>query len=56
MPRAVRMRNTLAFEWFRVMRPLGAFVLVFLEARVKSTCISHNSFCIFSMKQCTIKQ
>ena len=26
------------------MRPLGAFVLVFLQAQIKSTCISHNSF------------
>ena len=34
------------------MRQFGAFVLVFLEAQIKSTCISHNSFCIFSMKQC----
>ena len=37
------------------MRPLGAFVLVFLEAHLNSTCISHNSLLIFSMKQC-IKQ
>ena len=29
------------------MRPLGAFVLVFLEAQIKSTCISHNSLFIF---------
>ena len=30
------------------MQPLGAFVLVFLQAQIKSTCISHNSFlCIF---------
>ena len=58
------MRNTLfakgeraqALEWFRVMRPLGAFVLVFLEAQIKSTCISHNSLCIFPIQQCIIKQ
>ena len=45
-----------ALEWFRVMRPLGAFVLVFLEAQIKSTCISHNSLCIFPIQQCIIKQ
>ena len=44
--------NAPALEWFRVLRPLGAFVLVFLEARIKSTCISNNSFCLFSIKQC----
>ena len=38
------------------MRSLGAFVLVFLQAQIKSTCISHNGFCILSMRQCTIKQ
>ena len=38
------------------MRPLGAFVLVFLEVQIKSTCISHNSFWIFSMKQCIMRQ
>ena len=57
--RAVRMRYTQrarALEWFRVMRPIGAFVLVFLEAQINSTCISHNSFCIFSVRQCIIKQ
>ena len=38
-------------EWFRVMRPLGAFVLVLLEAQIKSsTLISHDSFCMFSIK------
>ena len=47
--------NARALEWFRVMRPLGAFVLVFLQAQIKSTCISLNTFCIFSMKQCTMK-
>ena len=36
-----------ALEWFRVMRPLGAFVLVCLEAQIKSTSISRNSFCVF---------
>ena len=45
-----------ALEWFRVMWPLGAFVLVFLEAQIKSTCISHNSFCIFPIQQCIITQ
>ena len=33
-----------------MMRPLGAFVLVFLEAQIKSTCISRNSFCILVHK------
>ena len=32
------------YEWFRVMRPLNAFVFVFLQAQIKSACISHNSF------------
>ena len=27
---------------FRVVRPLGAFVLLFLEAQIKSTCISQK--------------
>ena len=30
--------------------------LVFLEAQIKFACISHNSFCTFSVKQCIIKQ
>ena len=34
---------------------LCAFVLVLLEAKMKSTCISQNSLCIFSIKQCIIK-
>ena len=41
---------------FRVMRSFGVSVLVFLEAQKKSTCISHNSFCLFYIKQCIIKQ
>ena len=50
------MRNTrLAKAWFRVMRPLGAFVLVFLEAQIKSACISRNTFCEFSINQWVIK-
>ena len=32
-------------EWLQL---LGVFVLVFIEAQIKSTCISHNGFCIFS--------
>ena len=54
------MRNTLFAKeckhLFRVMQPIGAFVLVFLEAQIKYTCISHNKFCIFPIKQCIIKQ
>ena len=38
------------------MRTLGAFVLVFLEAQIKYTCILHNKLCIFPIKQCIIKQ
>ena len=34
-----------ALEWFREMGPL-----VFLEAQIKSTCISHNSFCILNQR------
>ena len=37
-------------------RPLGEFVLVVLQAKIKSNCISHDSFCIFSIKKCIIKQ
>ena len=43
-------------KWFRVaVRLLGAFILVFLQAQIKSTYISHNSCCIYSLKQCIIK-
>ena len=38
------------------MQPIGAFVLVFLEAQIKYTCISLNKHCIFPIKQCIIKQ
>ena len=38
------------------MQPLGAFVLILLEVQIISTCISHNIFCIFFIKQCLIKQ
>ena len=30
-----------------VMRPLGAFVLAFSKAQIKSTCIAHNSFFLY---------
>ena len=48
------MHNTLCAKEHK--RTLGAFVLVFLEAKIKSTCISHNSLSIFPIQQCIIKQ
>ena len=37
------------------MWPLGAFFVVFSEAQIKSTCISHNSFCTVQVEDIGLK-